>query len=74
MTITHMLKAGDGIVCMSDVYGGKTWPKVSVKLSGELPKGRQMLPVKEYTHTVEVGSLHTLRLESEVYIHLGWSH
>uniref|UniRef100_A0A8C7R5I2 Cystathionine gamma-lyase n=1 Tax=Oncorhynchus mykiss TaxID=8022 RepID=A0A8C7R5I2_ONCMY len=22
MTITHMLKAGDGIVCMSDVYGG----------------------------------------------------
>ncbi|XP_062413086.1 cystathionine gamma-lyase-like [Sardina pilchardus] len=22
MTITHMLKAGDGIVCMNDVYGG----------------------------------------------------
>ncbi|XP_014004749.1 cystathionine gamma-lyase isoform X2 [Salmo salar] len=22
MTITHMLKAGDGVVCMSDVYGG----------------------------------------------------
>lgn len=23
MTITHMLKAGDGIVCMNDVYGGE---------------------------------------------------
>lgn len=24
MTVTHMLKAGDGIVCMDDVYGGET--------------------------------------------------
>ena len=24
VTITHMLKAGDGIVCMDDVYGGMT--------------------------------------------------
>lgn len=24
VTITHMLKAGDGIVCMDDVYGGET--------------------------------------------------
>lgn len=23
VTITHMLKAGDGIVCMDDVYGGE---------------------------------------------------
>lgn len=23
MTIVHMLKAGDGIVCMNDVYGGE---------------------------------------------------
>ena len=23
MTITHMLKSGDGIVCMDDVYGGE---------------------------------------------------
>lgn len=24
VTITHLLKAGDGIVCMDDVYGGET--------------------------------------------------
>lgn len=23
VTITHLLKAGDGIVCMDDVYGGE---------------------------------------------------
>lgn len=23
MTVTHLLKAGDGIVCMDDVYGGE---------------------------------------------------
>lgn len=26
VTITHMLKAGDGIVCMDDVYGGEAAP------------------------------------------------
>lgn len=24
VTITHMLKTGDGIICMDDVYGGET--------------------------------------------------
>ena len=28
-TITHLLKSGDGIVCMDDVYGGKKWPHVA---------------------------------------------
>lgn len=28
MTIVHMLKAGDGIVCMDDVYGGE--PRVLI--------------------------------------------
>lgn len=23
MTIAHLLKSGDGIICMNDVYGGK---------------------------------------------------
>lgn len=31
MTITHMLKAGDGVVCMDDVYGGKRTPCVALR-------------------------------------------
>lgn len=72
MTITHMLKAGDGIVCMNDVYGGKRLPSVALKLlhQNKLQDGLDVQTVRRLSSQVPIVTFERLLLKLAWMCHL----
>lgn len=56
LTITHMLKSGDGIVCMDDVYGGE---RKAVQMMSLVQKGFLVRKRKNFVRALSVFFLHT---------------